>query len=651
MTGLHRASELTTPPGIRSIAALALGLVLLVISLTPGDASQTASAANEGQVSTGSATFVSNITTGTDTGSSKAPRSDAQQQECEPVWRNAPVPETYSAIVVDALSPTDVWAMARTQLLHWDGYTWTAFPYTSSPGEFQVMWPGDVLMEASDSVWAIGNAGILEPAGFYWDGTAWTRLRIPARQDARPAASSEMVIDIELVGPGEAWTMSQFSGSGGASQTVDVCQGALCTKQRTWPWNDPHQVASPWFYDMEGATGDVWVVGRASEEDGSTSSHTEHWNGTEWEVVSAPNIGELIEVRRVGPGDVWAASATGVIHWNGSEWEIVPSPGGAKLLEVVSAIDIWASDDSRIMHWDGSEWKVVPSSGGASRFSVVSADDIWAYRYGTLMHWDGTAWGDVPHPRGDRVLDMVATARNDVWSVGDLGREMGWRVDIWHYTDQQFQDVPQGQPFYSYAQGLACRGIVSGYDCGGEDEPCEPDNLAYFRPGEQIKRGQLAKIVSNSAGYSDTPTTQRFEDVATGSPFHAYVERLAARWVMGGYPCGGPGEPCGEDRKPYFRPNATASRGQISKIVSNARGFNEPAGEQIFADVSPADAFYEWVQRLASRGVVGGYACGSPTEKCDEQGRPYFRPGGDATRGQVTKIVSNTFFPSETALK
>jgi hypothetical protein len=97
---------------------------------------------------------------------------------------------------------------------------------------------------------------------------------------------------------------------------------------------------------------------------------------------------------------------------------------------------------------------------------------------------------------------------------------------------------------------------------------------------------------------------------------------------------------------PYFRPNANASRGQISKTVSNAAGFVEPAGAQMFEDVAPGSTFYDFIERLASRGIIGGYQCGGPVEPCGSGNLPYFRPNGNATRGQTSKIVANTFFPN-----
>jgi len=125
--------------------------------------------------------------------------------------------------------------------------------------------------------------------------------------------------------------------------------------------------------------------------------------------------------------------------------------------------------------------------------------------------------------------------------------------------------VPQGSTFYVWIRCLACRGIVNGY----------PDGT--FRPNNNVTRGQLSKIVSNSAGFSEPHTEQTFEDVPVDSTFYIYIQRLASRGFINGYPCGGAGEPCiPPENRPYFRPNANATRGQISKIVSNAAGFIEP---------------------------------------------------------------------------
>jgi hypothetical protein len=137
-------------------------------------------------------------------------------------------------------------------------------------------------------------------------------------------------------------------------------------------------------------------------------------------------------------------------------------------------------------------------------------------------------------------------------------------------TGQMFEDVPPGSAFYEYVGRLASREFISGYPCGGAGEPCGPGNRPYFRPGNNVTRGQAAKIVSNAAGFYDPYYVQQYEDVPTDHPFHIYIARLTIHWVLGGYPCGNP-EPCVPPNDfPYFRPGNSVTRGQAAKIVSNA---------------------------------------------------------------------------------
>jgi hypothetical protein len=213
----------------------------------------------------------------------------------------------------------------------------------------------------------------------------------------------------------------------------------------------------------------------------------------------------------------------------------------------------------------------------------------------------------------------------------------------------EFADVPSGSTFYEVVHCLACQGIINGYPCGGPGEPCNGNNDPYFRPGNLVTRGQLATIVSQAAGFAEPVSGQTFEDVPPDSTSYEYVERLASRAVMGGYLCGGPGEPCvAPGDRPYFRPGNGATRGQLTKIVANAAGFTDPApNTYTFADVPVGSTFHQFVEALLSNrpGVIGGYACGGPGEPCDGINRPYFRPSNGLTRGQTSKIVSNTFFP------
>jgi fibronectin-binding autotransporter adhesin len=214
----------------------------------------------------------------------------------------------------------------------------------------------------------------------------------------------------------------------------------------------------------------------------------------------------------------------------------------------------------------------------------------------------------------------------------------------------QFADIPEtgaGATFYSFVQCLACRNIISGYACGGPGEPCNSNNDKYFRPGVNVTRGQISKMVALAADLSGSTGDQIFEDVPPTSPFYETIQQLASRSYIGGYPCGAvAGEACvGPLNRPYFRPGNNTTRAQLSKIVSQSAHFNDAPGDQQFSDVPPTNPFFAWVNRLAARSIISGYTCGGPGEPCDAQQRPYLRPNSNVTRGQTSKIVASTFFP------
>ncbi|HUS15921.1 MAG TPA: S-layer homology domain-containing protein, partial [Chloroflexia bacterium] len=131
-----------------------------------------------------------------------------------------------------------------------------------------------------------------------------------------------------------------------------------------------------------------------------------------------------------------------------------------------------------------------------------------------------------------------------------------------------FADVLPGSAFFPFVETAAGQGLISGYGCGGPGEPCDPSNRAYLRPGLNVTRGQLAKIVALAGDWAPgNPPVGTFADVAPGSVFYGYIEAAVCRGIISGYTCGGPSEPCDPQNRPYFRQGASATRGQIAKIV------------------------------------------------------------------------------------
>jgi hypothetical protein len=168
-----------------------------------------------------------------------------------------------------------------------------------------------------------------------------------------------------------------------------------------------------------------------------------------------------------------------------------------------------------------------------------------------------------------------------------------------------FTDVLPTDFFYEAVRYLYCNGVISGYS----------DNT--FRPYANTTRGQLTKIVVIGFGLPlYTPPTPTFTDVPTTHTFYQYIETAAFEGLVSGYADG------------TFRPQNDVTRGQLSKIVVEAAGWplvNPPT--PTFTDVPTGHTFYEYVETAFDRGIISGYADGT------------FRPGNNATRGQISKIV------------
>jgi len=209
----------------------------------------------------------------------------------------------------------------------------------------------------------------------------------------------------------------------------------------------------------------AWAVG-VSGSGQTTRTLVEHWNGRHWSHVASPGVltsaGGRIELNAVSaraPGDVWAVGernrtgvepnggATIIEHWNGSSWRLVPAPnppGGDALDGVVSltADDAWAVGHhtstvdgtvvSLLEHWDGHGWSVVHGVNVPGELDGMSASgpgNVWAvgWRFTSgadetlAEHYDGHTWEQVtvPSPGGGASLDAVSIrSGTSGWAVG-----------------------------------------------------------------------------------------------------------------------------------------------------------------------------------------------------------------------------------------
>ena len=516
----------------------------------------------------------------------------------------------------------------------------------------------DVHMVSSTDGWVVGrNATLLR-----YNGTSWAPFPIATR------VPDEWLVDVHMISATDGYIVGWGIRSGDG--TIYHWDGISWTQQYVIPVNggEPNRLDSV-------DANDVWVAGRGKIY--------RRQNQGQWTInytIPGPNQFNLFSIQMISSTDGWAVGQLGtMLHYDGNTWTALdPSPAPQTLYDCFFVAPNLGfatgySIQTYLLKFNGTEWvrqDDIPFQ--IDKMFISSATDGWGVGYDTIAHYDGTTFIPVIHQsQGMKSVFMVSST--DGWIVGG-GNDINnnpFSVMLRYSEDAtptvgptstgtavptasntvvptatsvttttatppapctiEFSDVDQNNTFYASIQCLACRGIISGYSDG------------TFRPNNQVTRGQLSKIVANAAGFNEPVSGQTFEDVSPTNSFYEFVERMASRTIIGGYPCGGPGEPC-ISGKPYFRPNANATRGQISKIVSNAAGYSETPVSQTFEDVPPSNTFYEWIERLASRNVMSGYPCGGPGEPCIS-GRPYFRWGNNATRGQVSKIVANTFYP------
>ena len=267
---------------------------------------------------------------------------------------------------VAAVSTNDVWAVGssyadqrgstgQTLIEHWNGSAWSVIPSPNAGNSFNEL--SAVTAISADDVWAVGNFVNVEPFQNrtlieHWNGTKWSIV-----PGANPGASYNSLEAIAGISANNLWAVGAYSQTNGHQQT-------LLEQWNGSRWSTVHAPNVGRFDNsLRGiavvTANNIWAVGsNISPSNGIYQTLIEHWNGKQWSVVSSPSpytsMNSLAGVAVGTANNIWAvgygySSGTGAMtlieHWNGSNWVVVSSPNRTPPADSLSAVAALSADD------------------------------------------------------------------------------------------------------------------------------------------------------------------------------------------------------------------------------------------------------------------------------------------------------------------
>ena len=571
---------------------------------------------------------------------------------------------------VSVASGNDIWAVGNyidadnvrhTLTEHWQGSSWSVVPSPNN-GSFENVLYSVSALSANDA-WAVGyyldSGNIAHTLVLHWNGTLWSQVTSP-----NPRPPGNALFGVAAVSGTDAWAV-------GISIDPTYSTQPLILRWNGTIWQESPS-PSPYVGGVQliGVTvissSDVWIVGSYPDFTRPSGSHTlaMHWNGSVWSLVSTPSAppgviqyNYLYAVSGRAANDVWAVGYTSgsypspdqtlALHWDGTSWSTVstanPGPAYNRLYSVATssgnsmwAVGSYTSTDGRTLtlveQWDGAQWSVV-SSANPEEFNelygvaAVSAGETWTVggrqvgdpvnQYVTLVElYQNPCSVSTPSPTSTSIVTSsptsttaVPTSTTATGTATFISTPSPLPTTIPTRTvgpcEIRFSDVQPSDYFYEPVRYLYCLGAISGYS----------DNT--FRPYNNTTRGQLAKIVVLAEGWGlNTAGGPHFLDVPASNAFYPFVETAYNRGIISGYGDG------------TFRWGNNVTRGQLSKIVVLAEGWSiNTGGGPHFTDVPSSNPFYSFIETAYNHSIISGYSDST------------FRPGNNATRGQISKII------------
>jgi hypothetical protein len=362
------------------------------------------------------------------TGLALASPTPAQAATTCGVWKTVSSPSgKINLTAVAAVASNDVWAAGQVAaggkaglaslVEHWNGTAWTKVQLPAS-NVYQAI--NGLVAIASDDVWAVGYASTdalnrpYRPNVMHWDGTAWSVQPYLAP----PGADSSALVSVTGDGVGGLLAVGYAVYDGQKRTLVERFDG---TAWSVVPSPSPGAEDNALLDVVMDSPTSASAVGYRSDGFGY---HTliERWNGTAWSVESSADPADvdnvLTSVAAIPAGGPWSVGYAVDSAWSpdpyrtltqragAGGWSDVPSPNGAGTASLLDGVAFSSADDG---------WAV------GARYSVAEG----GYR-ALIEHWDGNAWSlaspDPDPTTSQRLRDVaVVPGTREAWAVGRIG--------------------------------------------------------------------------------------------------------------------------------------------------------------------------------------------------------------------------------------
>lgn len=321
-----------------------------------------------------------------------------------------------------AISANNVWAVGEnnvstgldfTLIEHWNGSVWSE---VNSPSPGLALNKLDALDATSaNDIWAVGsftNGSGLSPSSTlieHWNGSQWSAV-----PGINPGTGINELFGVAAISSNDVWAVGHFGAANSLADSM-LTEHWNGSQWSVVPSPNPSTTANRLNSVTAISTNNVWTVGNFFLNGSQSQDQTavEHWNGSQWSIVASADVpssdDNLISVKAISTNDIWAVGLFSTLggsgdaqtlteHWDGTQWQVVASPDiltsdGLNGVSAVATNNVWAVgsgfnsnasiSQSLIEHWNGTNWTVVnhPESSSVDFFNgatTLAGGNIWA---------------------------------------------------------------------------------------------------------------------------------------------------------------------------------------------------------------------------------------------------------------------------------